>query len=272
MGYSIEVNGGNFRNEVIAKSFEKLVLVDFFATWCGPCKLLKPVLEKLAKEYDFIFAKVDIDENQDLANQYNVEGVPDVRLFTKGEMLPGFVGVLQESQIRDLLEKLNITSSLENGLKEAQTSVAMGDIQTAKQIYDSLFEIYPDNSKLIIEAAKFLIRCNQLDAANNFLNRVNIEDREYALKVQGIKALIQFKLESDNPGESELDQLYTKAARLAIQEEYEKALKIFLSIVSKNRQYKQDGARKAMLAIFNLLGKQHRLTQVYQQELMLTLY
>ncbi len=272
MGYSVEVNGDNFRSEVIEKSFEKLVLVDFFATWCGPCKLLKPILEKLVKEYDFVFAKVDIDQNQDLADKFKVEGVPDVRIFNKGEMLPGFVGVFQESQIRDLLEKLNLTSSLEQGLTEAKVSVAMGDMQAAKRIYDSLFAMYPDNSRLVIEAAKFLIRCNQLDAANNFLSRVSIEDQEYAAKVQGIKALIQFKLEADHPGENELDQLYTKAAGLAVKEEYEQALTIFLDIVGRSRQYKQDGARKAMLAIFDLLGKKHRLTQIYQQELMLTLY
>jgi len=76
MGYSIEVDGTNFDSEVIEKSYLNTVILDFYALWCGPCKLVKPMLEKLASEYNFILAKIDIDKNPELAEQYDVEGVP----------------------------------------------------------------------------------------------------------------------------------------------------------------------------------------------------
>ncbi|UWU45879.1 thioredoxin family protein [Limnospira platensis] len=92
MGYAIDVNQDNFQAEVIDKSWETLVMVDFFATWCGPCQIMKPILERLTTEYDFILAKVDVDQNPELASQYGIQGVPDVRMVTKGEVKPGFVG------------------------------------------------------------------------------------------------------------------------------------------------------------------------------------
>ena len=272
MGYSVEVNSSTYATEVVEKSYEKPVLVDFFATWCGPCQMLKPMLEKLIKEYDFVLAKVDIDQNQDLANKFGIEGVPDVRIVTKGEMLPGFVGVLPEPQLRELLTKLNLNSDLEIGLEAIQEAKAAGDLKRAKQLFDQLFEKYPENRDLVLESAKFLVSLNQLEAATKMLETIGIEEKEYYSKAQGLKSLIFFKQEAKNAGESELDQMFSEAARLTLEENYEAALKLFLNIVETSRKYKDDGGRKAMLAIFHILGNQHPLTKKYQQQLMLTLY
>ncbi|MGK7874229.1 MAG: tetratricopeptide repeat protein [Xenococcaceae cyanobacterium] len=272
MGYSVEVNSCNYNAEVIENSYEKPVLVDFFATWCGPCQLLKPMLEKLVKEYDFILAKVDIDQNQDLANHFGIEGVPDVRIVTNGKMIPGFVGVLPEPQLRELLAQLHLKSELELGLEEVHKAIASQDARRAKHLFDELFAKYPENSGLAIEAAKFLVRINQLDYAEKILETIGVDNREYYPKAQSIKTLIQFKQVAENPGVSELDQLFAKAARLTLVEDYEGALQLFLEVVQTSRKYRNDGARKAMISIFNLLGLDHALTKKYQQELMLTLY
>lgn len=272
MGYSIEADRANYDTEVLEKSYEKLVLVDFYATWCGPCQLLKPMLEKLVKEYDFVLAKVDIDKNPELANQYGIEGVPDVRIAIQGEMIPGFVGALSEPQLRDFLAQLNLKSELELGLEAARNAIASRDARGAKQIFDELFATYPDNSQLVIEAAQFLLRVNQLDAAEKMLDTMGADRQEYYDRAQSIKALVQFKKVIENPGESKLDRQFSKAAGLTLAGDYEGALKLFLEIVQESRKYRDDGARKAMLSIFNLLGSNHPLTQKYQQELTLVLY
>lgn len=135
MGTSVDVNSENFMAEVAEKSFEKPVLVDFFAQWCGPCQLLKPMLEKLVQEHDVVLAKVDIDRSPDLANTYRVEGVPDVRVVMQGKMYSGFVGVLPEPQLKDFVTQLSAfyaqlgsKSELELSLESVQQQIAEGNI------------------------------------------------------------------------------------------------------------------------------------------------
>lgn len=272
MGTSIEIDSNNFATEVVEQSYQKPVLVDFYATWCGPCKILKPILEKLSQEYDFTLGKIDIDQNPELANAYHVEGVPDVRVVNQGEVLPGFVGVLPEPKIREMLEQFHLKSSLEIELESLQNAVASGDAKQAKKLFDELFEKYPNNPRITIEAAKFLISLNRFEDATKLLDTIPPSEREVYSQAQGVKALIHFKQEAENTGETELDQSYAEACRLTLASDYDRALKLFLEIVGTSRKYKDDGARKAMLSIFNLLGDQHPLTQQYRKELMLQLY
>lgn len=259
-------------SEIIEQSYEKPVIVDFFATWCGPCKVLKEILDKLVQEYDFVLAKIDIDQNQDLASKYSVEGVPDVRVLSQGEMLPGFVGVLPEPQIRDLLRRLNLKSDLEVGLEAAQRAILAGNAPQAKQLFDDLFTKYPQHPVVTIKAAQFLVSVNQLEYAQRMLNTIGPDQREYFPQAQAVRASIEFKQVVDNPGEGELDQRFAQAARHIVAQNYEQGLQIFLSIVATNRQYRNDGAKKAMVSVFNLLGSEHPLTKEYQYQLMSTLY
>jgi putative thioredoxin len=272
MGYSIEVDRDSFRTDVMETSYIKPILVDFYATWCGPCQLLKPVLEKLVKEYDFVLAKVDIDKNQELASRFGIEGVPDVRIVVRGEMYPGFVGAIAEAQLRDLLERLNLRSDLELGLESVKSAIASQNFQQAKQLFDELFARYPENPRIALEAARFLIRIGRLEEAQKIAKTIKESDREFYPKTQSIQTLIELKQTTENSGENELDRSYAQAAHFALTEDYEKALQEFLNIVQENRQYKNDGARKAMIALFNLLGLDHPLTKQYQKELMMVLY
>ena len=273
MGLSIDVDSSGFATEVLEKSYEKPVLVDFFAQWCGPCQLLKPMLEGLVKEYDFVLAKVDIDQSPDLANTYGVEGVPDVKIFSQGEVTNGFVGVMQEPQLRELLAQLNLKSDLELGLEKIQKAEARGDVDTVKRLFNQLIERFPENRKLILEAAQFLISQERVDSAVKLLGVIQPHEKAYFSQAQGLQAIIQFKQTIVNPTlETELDELYLKACRSAIEESYEAALSNFLEIVRRDRTYKQDGARKALLALFNLLGDDHPLTKDYRKKLMQTLF
>lgn len=272
MGYAVVIDPSNFHQEVIENSYKKPVLIDFFATWCGPCKLLKPILEKLLQEYDFILATIDIDAHPNLAQQFNVEGVPDVKIAFQGNITQGFVGVLPEADIRDLLKQFNLTSELDQKLEEMGQAMAQKDAAKAKQLLDELFAKYPDNPQLILEAANFLIRLNRLEDAEKMLSTIGVNQKEYYAKAQGLKSLIEFKQMAELEGNNDLDKQFSQGAKYTLNEEYEEALKLFFTIVEENRQYKNDAARKAMISIFNLLGKTHPLTKKYQQELMMILY
>ncbi|WP_287517778.1 tetratricopeptide repeat protein [Okeania sp. SIO2C2] len=272
MGISIEVDNTTFATEVLKNSHKKPVLVDFYATWCGPCKMLKPILEKLVQEYDFILAKVDVDHNPELAQTYGVEGVPDVKIVTQGEVKPGFVGVLSEPKLRNFLGELNLKSELETELETLRNLTKSGELKEAKNLLDQLFQKYPRNISLIIEAAKFLVSLNRLEEAQKLIETIGENNREFYPQIQAVKGLIHFKQEAENPGDSELDKMYAQACSLTLSANYEEALKLFLDIVTRNRKYKNDGARKAMLAIFNILGDDNSTSKEYRKQLLLNLY
>jgi putative thioredoxin len=273
MGASISVNHDNFTTEVVEKSYEKPVLVDFFATWCGPCQMLKPLLEKLVQEYDFILAKVDIDENPDLAQTYGVQGVPDVRIVVEGQVSEGFVGVLPEPQLRELLAQLNLKSTLNEALEAIYTEAAIGKVEKAESLLQDLLRQHPDNRGLLLEAANFYLEADQLETAEKLLAPIQEYEKEYFGSVKTLKALILFKRAASQPeGNHELDQKFQQAVQAVLEENYESALQQVLAIVSKDRRYKEDGARKAMLAIFDLLGDDHPLTRNYRKQLTRVLY
>ncbi|MEB3268642.1 MAG: thioredoxin domain-containing protein, partial [Leptolyngbya sp.] len=112
MAQVLEVTSPTFEETVLEASLERPVVVDFYAQWCGPCQMLKPLLEDLAAEYDFTLAKVDIDQNPELARIYQVQGVPDVKVAVQGQLQSGFVGMLPEPQLREWLQTLGLQSGL----------------------------------------------------------------------------------------------------------------------------------------------------------------
>jgi len=107
METEIEVNDANFDEKVIEASKNKPIVVDFWAGWCGPCKMLGPILEKLAKEYNgkFILAKVDVNENKEKASQYEVRSIPNVKLFKDGVIIDELIGYLSEEKVKEWLDK-----------------------------------------------------------------------------------------------------------------------------------------------------------------------
>jgi putative thioredoxin len=267
MGQSIEIDSDNFQSEVIEKSYLGTIILDFYAVWCGPCKLVMPLLEKLAIEYNFTLVKVDIDQNPDLAQKYGVEGVPDVRIVSKGEILPGFVGALPEASLRDLFLRLGLRSELESGLAEVREAIAIGDLPGAKKGFDRLFQQYPEEPEVVLLAVRFLVRMNKPEEARRLLGAV----KDNTPIVTAWKTLLEFH-QAEGTNRPDLDTLFGEGIRSALEDNYEKALGCLLAIVEESRKYRGDGARKAMLAIFNLLGMDNPITQEYQQKLTFLLY
>ncbi|MEM9449097.1 MAG: tetratricopeptide repeat protein [Cyanobacteria bacterium P01_E01_bin.6] len=273
MGHVVDIDVTNFEDDVVEASNQKPVLIDFFAQWCGPCQLLKPVLERLVHEYDFILAKVDIDQHPDLANAYGVEGVPDVRIVQAGEMRPGFVGVLPEPKLRDLLVSLGLQSDLDRGLDVLRQAIANNDIEAANAQFSTLINAYPEDQRLRLESAKFMLSQENIDDAESCLKDIPESDRTYGAQAKVLRGIIQLKrICQDVVLETELDQSFVQGAKLALQQDFETSLMMLLEVVTRDRNYRDDAARKAMLTVFSMLGDDHPLTRHYRKQLMLILY
>ncbi len=263
----------NFETAVLQASYDRPVLVDFFATWCGPCQMLKPVLERVIEDYDITLAKVDIDQYPDLATQYHVDGVPDVRVVIRGEVQPGFVGMVPEPRIREFLAAIGLKSQVEAALAETESLIQAQRYPEAKASFDRLFQTYPNHPAVTVAAARFLLQLHQSDHALKLLNTIGPSEEPYYTQAQNLKGLAEFQAwATPDPGASHLEQRFAQGAAAVVVGEYEAALGIFLEIVETDRQFRQDGARKAMVRVFELLGSDHPLVSTYRKRLMQKLY
>jgi len=280
--WTVDVNEENFEAEVLARSTEVPVLVDFWAEWCGPCKALGPLLEKLAGEYrgEFILAKVNVDENQQLAAAFGIQGIPAVKLFRDGDLAAEFTGALPEAMVRQFLGKF-LPSALDKQAMAAAELEAAGDIEKAKATYQAVLNEAPNHAKALLALGRLAMTGGDPDAARSYLERVPVleEERKEAerllarLDLQAGGAQNQASLREKIKAEpNNLEARYDLAQALASVENYEAALSEFLAIVKADRKFKDDGARKAMVQIFEVLGSDDPLTDKYRSELAAVLF
>ncbi|HEY9888999.1 MAG TPA: tetratricopeptide repeat protein, partial [Candidatus Obscuribacterales bacterium] len=237
-------------------------------------QLLKPLLEKLAQEYDFVLAKVDIDQNPELARIYRVEGVPDVKVAVQGQMYNGFVGMLPEPQLREFLaQQLKLTSTLDQALAALAEAKAAGDAAQLRESYGALLSQYPERPELLLEAAQFHLAQGELAEATALLDKIDPLARPYGDQAAAVRSLLNFhQAIAELTPDSEAAQLYLAGAQAAIAADYETAMATFLTLVQRDRKYRDDAGRKALLTLFAVLGDGHPLTQTYRKRLMQTLY
>ena len=260
--HALDVGLADFTQWVLEESKRRPVVVDFWAPWCGPCKSLKPVLEKLAAEYGgkFLLAKVNSDDNQELAARYGVRGIPSVKAFIDGQQVDEFSGALPEGEVRAFLDRL-IPSPAEALREQAAKARARGDSAAALENLAEASKIDPAHLGVRLDAAEIMLDLGEADEATRLLASVPDDADPRAAQ---LKARLQF---TGAAGEDES----ALRARLAANEndhgarlklanllvaagQYEAGMDALLEIVRRDRSFEDDVARKTLLSVFNLLG------------------
>lgn len=263
--YSFDVDARNFQQIVIESSEQTPVVVDFWAEWCGPCRTLKPILEKLADEYQgkFILAKVNADHNQELAAQFAVRGIPAVKAVFRGQIVDEFSGALPESAVRAFLERI-IPSPGADLREQADAQRAAGDLEGALSTLGQASQLAPDNQDVRIDAAEILAELGRLDETRQLLATLS-PDKQADARVARLEAQIAFALAGQQGDEAGLrkrladtpDDLESRlelANLLVAAGRYPEGMDELLELVRRDRNWNEEAARKTLLSVFNLLA------------------
>lgn len=264
--YAFDVGRDDFQQVVIDGSKKVPVVVDFWAEWCGPCRVLKPILEKLADEYQgkFILAKVNADYNQELAARYGVRGIPSVKAFVGGQIVDEFSGALPESAVREFLERIIPSPAEELRLKATELK-AQGDRAKALQVLAEASKLDPRNEAVRLDAAEIMLDVDQIDEAARLLESLSADTRTEA-RAQQLLARLNFARSkasgedeaglrahiAANPGD--MDTRLRLANLLIASGRYAEGMDELLEMIRRDKAWNEEAARKTMLSVFNLLG------------------
>ncbi|MBX9914285.1 MAG: thioredoxin [Pseudomonadaceae bacterium] len=285
--YIFDVSGvGQFDQLVIENSFHKPVLVDFWAEWCAPCKVLLPILAGIAESYqgEMLLAKVNCDLEPDIVQRLGVSSLPTVVLFKDGQPVDGFTGAQPESAIRTMLAQ-HVSPPPEpaaDPLESAQTLFNEAQFGAAEALLKQLLTEDAANAVALILFARCLAERDALDEAEATLNAVSGDEHKHALA--GARAQLTFlRQAADLPDVAELKSRLAQNAeddqacyQLAIQQlarqQYEPALEALLRLFIRNRNYADGLPHKTLLQVFELLGNQHPLVTLYRRKLYQAIY
>jgi putative thioredoxin len=266
----IEVDESNFEREVLARSQDAPVVIDFWAPWCAPCRTLGPTLERLASESQgaWVLAKVNVDENQRLGASFRVQSIPAVKAVYQGKIVDEFVGALPEAQIRTWLKRFLPQSG--SSLLEAAQELEARDPQEAAARYRLILGEDPQNAEAMFNLGRLLILQGEHEGLET-LRQVPIGAPLYA-RAQAMLPLADFLAAADQPAEGDSAQRYKQAADLARGGAYAGAMGELLAIVARDRAFHDDGARKALLGLFAALGDEDPLVPTHRRKLANTLF
>lgn len=262
----ISIGSTDFAAEVIEKSREMPVLVDFWATWCAPCKMLNPILAKLAEEFQsqLRIAKVDIDQHQQLAMEYGVRSVPTLKLFRDGRIVQELLGAQPENALRQAIDPY-LEHAVDRHRTRAAALQAAGDYAEAEPLLRQAIAEEPNYYRSHEDLFLLLVESGQLDQAQALFDSLpaNIQAEpqihsllprlEFSRITQGAPAREALEQTVDSNPEDHQARFQLSAAQV-LSGEYEAAMDNLLTILRKDRNFSDGAARKNLVDIFNLLG------------------
>ena len=272
MAHVRDIDQQEFGAAVLQRSHDLPVVVDFWAEWCGPCKTLGPALEKVANDYNgaFELVKVDVDQNQQLSQQFGVQSIPTVVAFKNGAPVSQFTGAIPEPQIRAFVDSL-LPTEIDLMVERARDLALEGDEAAASQVFSEVLEQVPDHTDAGTGLAALLIARGETEQALIILGRLprssEVERLEAAARVTAAQGMdvpeLEARLAADPDDASVRIEL---AQALAANGEHEAGLDHLLAVVQGRGELIED-ARQAMIDIFGLLGPDHPLTVSYRKAL-----
>jgi putative thioredoxin len=278
-----DVGEKDFAAEVIERSKTVPVVVDFWAPWCGPCRVLGPILEREIEALGgrAVLVKVNTDENQELAYQYGIQGIPAVKGFRDGKVTAEFVGAVPAPQIQRFLKQLVPAPGL-SALEKAEADARAGRATEAEAALRALSGDGEMKDRARLALARLLVDAGRAQEARTEIAAIDPRSPE-ALQIPPLERRLTFAADAAAYGgeetakaalardDKDLDARYALASALAARGQTREALEHFLEIASRNRKFKDDGARLAMLAIFDQLGGEHDLSQEFRRRLQIVL-
>ncbi|MGB0867197.1 MAG: tetratricopeptide repeat protein [Granulosicoccaceae bacterium] len=276
--YIIEVDESNFMQVVVEGSMQQPVLVDFWADWCEPCKQLMPVLEKLAIEANgaFILAKCNADTNQNITGQIGIRSLPTVLLFGQGQPVDQFMGAIPEGEIRTLLEKHGISFEAPveetGGLAAARELMAAGQNEQALVMLRQAQADDPENGDILIALGEACLATGDHATVDTVLGNLP-ESHANNSDANRLRGMYTFAKADDTSididtlaaavqsGEADSEQRYKYAVKLVASGQIQAAMDELLALMLRDREYGEDGARKGLIAIFDILGQDPLVTK-----------
>ncbi len=268
------VSESDFEYEVIAYSNQAPVVVDFWAEWCRPCKALTPVLEKYATEAHgaFRLAKVNVDENPNLALRFSVRSIPNVKAFRDGQVVSEFLGLQPEPRIKDFIRNL-APSQLDLLLEKGQSLLEGMDWKEASNTFQQYLAKSPNNPAGKLGLLKASLMQGKYSEARQILEEFPASAEYARLEILRpiFSALWGEKL-SQATNDDPLEAAYHNVLRLISRGNLPGAMDGIIDILRQDKHYKNDEARKVLLSLFEILGDNHPLTQQYRRELAMVLF
>ena len=274
-----DIDQSDFEKKVIEQSEQELIIVDFWAPWCGPCKQLTPIMEKIAKEYadDFDLVKINIDENNEIASQLRIQSIPTVYAFKDKKIINAFQGVISENDFIDFIEKAagkKLKEDITGFCNNIKKLIADKKLDEAKNKLLTFFSEKKASPVVVSLYLECLLALRQFDEIDDFLSSL---DEETRLDKEVVKITKKINIVKESKNSESLDVLVNKfnenpantdvlleiCEAYFSDEEYEKAFSLLLDNYYKNK----DIVKKKLLEFFEALGNDHDATKTYRKKL-----
>lgn len=272
--FIIHVDESDFQYEVLQYSMEVPVVVDFWATWCIPCRVLGPKLEALAREGEgsFRLAKVNVDENPRLARQYKVRNIPVVKAFMDGHVVSEFSGILSDDSLRDFVRRL--APKPEDLLYAKGASLLMlGEFEAAEDAFREFLSLNNNHPGALLGLVRVLLFQGKGKEAQLLLRNFPASS-EYST-AQTLKPVANAYVEMEGApitGDHPLEAAFRNAIRLAKRGNILAAMDGFLDILRQDRHYREDQVKDIFVGFLALIGDSHPDARLYRQELSSVLF
>ena len=280
--YIIDVTRDNYA-QVMQASFKVPVLIDFWASWCQPCQVLMPILAKLADEYQgkFLLGKLNTEEEQEIAAQFGIRSIPNVKLFRNGQPVDEFLGAQPERTVREFIDR-HVARESDVSVQKAREKLAAGDADAAIALLNQAQESDPDNPRVVLALAGAQAAAGDVAAAEATLDGLPVAEQANP-EIAALRSHLYFEGRAAGaPAASELEARlaadpgdhearFQLALRKVVEQDYDTAMELLLELMKQDRSFGDDAGRNTLLKVFELLGDDPRVGQ-YRRRMASMLY